>query len=671
MSSETPPRLLSDPLWVPAKQAVAVTAMERFRREISHDFEQLTDSAALHAWSVAAPDSFWDQVFRRAVSHGDRGPGPALTHDEEAGLRLARFFPNAQLNYAENVLAGADRPGAGPVAIVYRTEAGTRRELSWQQLRDQVARLANRFAAAGVAPGDAVACWLPNCPETVATMLAANSLGAVFSSTSPDFGVDGVVDRFAQIAPKVLVVADGYRYGGREHRRLELLPELLGQLPTVDLVIVVSELGPEPVVVELTTPGEVAVELWSAAMAAAELPELSFHRQGFADPGFVLFSSGTTGLPKCIVHRAAGLLVKHWTEHVLHSDIRPGDRVFYFTTCGWMMWNWLVGALAVGATIVLYDGSPFAPTADVLWDLAQDEEVTFFGVGAKYLDACRSQGLRPADTHRLPALRTIASTGSPLSADCFEYVYDSVAADIHLASISGGTDICGCFVLGDPTRAVYSGEIQGPALGLAVDVATEDGQSLAGQPGRQGELVCRNAFPSMPLGFLGDVDGARFEAAYFSGVAGVWTQGDFAEWTDHGGIVISGRSDATLNSGGVRIGTAEIYRQVEALPEVSESLAIGQVEGADTRIVLFVRLAPGARLDETLTSRIKARLRSHASPRHVPAQILAVEDLPRTRSGKLAELAVADVVNGRPVRNSGALANPESLEVFRGILTKP
>jgi acetoacetyl-CoA synthetase len=651
--------------------------MELFRQQISRAYAPLSDSVALHGWSVSAPQAFWDEVFRRAVSHGVRGSGPALQGDGAQGLQHANFFPTAKLNYAENLLAGGQRPGAGSTAIIYRTEAGTRRELSWHQLRDQVARLARRFASAGVEPAETVACWLPNCPETVVSMLAANALGAVFSSTSPDFGVDGVVDRFAQIAPKVLVVADGYRYGGREHRRLHLLPELLANLPSVELVIVVPELdadshpgsGAEVTLLESTAADQVAVEAWASALATAEVADLSFHRQGFDEPGFVLFSSGTTGLPKCIVHRAAGLLLKHWTEHVLHSDIRAGDRVFYFTTCGWMMWNWLVGSLAVGATIVLYDGSPFAPTSDVLWDLAQEEEVAFFGVGAKYLDACRSQGLRPIESHRLPALRTIASTGSPLSAECFSYVYDSVADDIHLASISGGTDICGCFVLGDPTRAVFPGEIQGPALGLAVDVATADGQSLAGQPGRQGELVCRNAFPSMPLGFLGDSAGSRFEAAYFSGVPGVWTQGDFAEWTEHGGVIILGRSDATLNSGGVRIGTAEIYRQVEALPEVLESLAIGQVDGADTRIVLFVRLAPGAQLDDALTSRIKTRLRTHASPRHVPAEILAVADLPRTRSGKLAELAVADVVNGRPVRNSAALANPESLEVFRGILT--
>ena len=389
---------------------------------------------------------------------------------------------------------------------------------------------------------------------------------------------------------------------------------------------------------------------------------------GMRDPGFILFSSGTTGMPKCIVHSALGLLLKHWTEHALHSDIRPGDRVFYFTTCGWMMWNWLVGTLALGATVVLFDGSPFSPDPAALWDLAAEEGVSFFGVGAKYVDSCRKSGLSPAKSHELGALRTIASTGSPLSIDCFDYIYRDVKADVHLASISGGTDLCGCFVLGDPTRPVFAGQIQGPALGLDVDVFDESGRSLADEPGVQGDLVCRNGFPTVPLGFLGADGGARFEAAYFATFPGVWTHGDFASWTENHGIVISGRSDATLNSGGVRIGTAEIYRVVEAMPDVVESLAIGQQEGEDTRIVLFVRLAPGTELDEDLVRAIKTRLRTEASPRHVPAVVLAVADLPRTRSGKLAELAVADVVHGREVRNVGALANPEVLGAFRGIV---
>ncbi len=409
--------------------------------------------------------------------------------------------------------------------------------------------------------------------------------------------------------------------------------------------------------------GSVSVHPWPAARAGG----LTFVQQEFGEPGFILYSSGTTGRPKCIVHSAMGLLVKHWTEHVLHSDIRPGDTVFYYTTCGWMMWNWLVGALTVGATIVLYDGSPFAPTQGILWDVAESEGVTFFGTSAKYLDGCRKAGLRPRTDHDLSRVRTIASTGSPLSAQDFAFVYESVATDAHLASISGGTDICGCFVLGDPTRPVYAGEIQGPALGVDVDVLDEAGRSLREAPGQLGDMVCRAPFPSMPLAFWGDPDGSRYRAAYFEAFDDVWTHGDFASWTDHDGIVIAGRSDATLNAAGVRIGTAEIYRQVEAFDEVLESLAIAQDYDGDTRIVLFLRLAPGSVLDEDLTARVKQRLRTHASPRHVPAVLVAVEDLPRTRSGKLAELAVADVVNGRPVRNLHALANPDSLDLFRDL----
>ena len=658
------PIVPSDPLWRPSALRVQNSAMDQFRADLAAVHAGLDDSVGLHAWSVAHPEEFWSEVFDRAVLEGVRGDGPTIQHDEGRDARDAAFFPTARVNYAENVLAGGTRPGASQIALVYRNEAGVRRELSWRQLSDQVAQVAARLSAAGVGPGSRVAAWLPNCPETVITMLATNALGAVFSSTSPDFGVAGVTDRFAQIDPTVLVVADGYRYGGKTHERLGLLTQVLEHLPTVKLALVVGELTESP---ELPDVAGVRVELWPGGSRGGAVPALAFQAGKMTDPGFILFSSGTTGLPKCIVHSALGLLLKHWTEHVLHSDIRPGDRVFYFTTCGWMMWNWLVGALAVGATVVLFDGSPFSPGPAALWDLAVEEDVSFFGVGAKYIDSCRNAELRPIVSHDLGSLRTIASTGSPLSTDCFEYVYRDVKRDVHLASISGGTDICGCFVLGDPTRPVYSGEIQGAALGLAVDVFDETGKSLAAQPGVQGDLVCRNAFPSVPLGFLGDPDGERFEAAYFTAHPGVWTHGDFANWTSHGGLVISGRSDATLNSGGVRIGTAEIYRVVEAMPEVLESLAIGQQQGDDTRIVLFVRLAPGRVLDDELLRAMKVKVRTEASPRHVPAVIVAVSDLPRTRSGKLAELAVADVVHGREVRNVAALANPEVLAAFRGI----
>ena len=656
------------PLWSPSPERVERSALDRFRLQVAevHGVTPAT-SRELHAWSVAAADDFWEMVFRAAVHRGSRGGGPVSELVDRPPGRS--YFPTAAVCYAEELLAGGSLPGADDVALVYRREDGHREEHSWEGLRREVAACAWLLRTAGVGSGDRVAAWLPNVPEAVIAMLAANSLGAVFTSASPDFGPSGLADRFAQVAPSVLIVADAYHYDGKVHGRLSALPEVLRLLPTVTTVVVVPEVESRAAVAEkvaaLDLGRNVAVALWPLIDGQPREPE--FTRRGYSDPGFVLYSSGTTGQPKCIVHSALGLALKHWTEHVLHSDIRAGDTVFYFTTCGWMMWNWLVASLAVGATVVLYDGSPLHDDGQVLWSLAAAERVTFFGASAKFFDSCRQAGLRPAAEHDLSHLRTVASTGSPLSAEDFAYVYADVAPDAQLASISGGTDICGCFVLGDPTRPVYAGEIQTPALGVAVDVVDEAGESLAARPGERGELICRNTFPSMPLGFWGDVDGSRYRAAYFDANPGVWTHGDFAHWTDHGGIVITGRSDATLNAGGVRIGTAEIYRQVESFDEVVEALAVGQEYDGDTRIVLFLRMAPGAALDEDLAARIRRRLRSHASPRHVPAVILAVADLPRTRSGKLAELAVADVVNGRPVRNTHALANPECLTVFEDL----
>jgi acetoacetyl-CoA synthetase len=451
-------------------------------------------------------------------------------------------------------------------------------------------------------------------------------------------------------------------YAGRRLDRTAVLREIAAGLPSLRAVAVVPELAGPGGALDLA--GLPAPRLWPDVVAGGSALPLEFAQVPIDSPGFVLYSSGTTGAPKCIVHRGGGVLLKHLVEHRLHCDLRPGDVAFYYTTCGWMMWNWLVSALASQASLVLYDGSPFHPTPGAMFDLVDAEQVSLFGTSAKFLDAAAKAGLRPRDTHRLDSLRTVTSTGSPLSAEGFGYVYDAVKPDVHLASISGGTDIVGCFVLGDPTRPVRAGEIQGPGLGMAVDVVDGAGRSLADRPGERGELVCRQPFPSMPLRFWADPDGARYDAAYFAKVDGVWAHGDFASWTAAGGMIIHGRSDATLNAGGVRIGTAEIYRQVEQLPEVVEALAVGQEWAGDTRIVLFVRLAPGARLDEALVDRIRRRLREQCSPRHVPARTVAVADLPRTRSGKLAELAVVDVVHGRPVRNTEALANPESLALF-------
>jgi acetoacetyl-CoA synthetase len=579
-------------------------------------------------------------------------------------MRSARFFPQARLNYAENLLAGGRRPGARDVAVVALDESGVRQEVTWEELQSRVATCQRWLVRSGVAPGDHVAAWLPNGLPALVTMLAAVSIGAVFTSTSPDFGVSGVVDRFAQVSPVVLVAADGYRYGGKRHGRAALLADVVAGLPTVREVAVVPMLGetlPERL-------GDAAVVAWDGPDGPGGPiggAPLRFGRTGLRTPGFVLYSSGTTGKPKCIVHSGAGILLKQLTEHQLHCDIRPGDTVFYYTTTGWMMWNWLVTALASGATVVLYDGSPFHPGPTAMWDLAAAERVTLFGTSAKFIDACAKAGVDVRATHDLSGLRTITSTGSPLSAEGFAYVYDRLAPEVHLASISGGTDLCGCFVLGDPTRAVFAGEIQGPALGTAADVWDDGGHSLVDRPGVRGELVCTAPFPSMPVAFAGDDGDRRYSAAYFERFPGVWAHGDFASRTEHGGFVIHGRSDATLNAGGVRIGTAEIYRQVDQLPEVAESLAIGQEWDGDTRIVLFLRLAdPAAALDQQVHDRIRSLLRSQCSPRHVPARIIAVADLPRTRSGKLAELAVSDVVHRRPVRNTTALANPESLALF-------
>ncbi len=648
------------PLWTPGTDRIAATQYARFAAALGVPTPALADAA------VTDPGRFWDAVWGFCQVVGERGGSDAFIPPPGGDdIRGARFFSSARLNYAENLLAGGALPGAGETAIVAVREDGRRRSMTWQELREAVRRLAGALASWGVGPGDRVAAWLPNGPEAVVAMLATQWVGAVFTSTSPDFGVAGVLDRFGQVGPKVLFAADGYCYGAKTHDRLPLLPEVLAGLPQVRRVVVVAERESEQAVGErLADLGlqSQAILFGRASADAAPRPA----RLPFDAPGFILYSSGTTGVPKCIVHRGAGILLKQLTEHQLHCDVRPGDRVFYYTTLGWMMWNWLVTALASGATVVLYDGSPFHPRPEVLLDLAETERVTLFGTSAKYLDAAAKARLEPCRTHDLASLRTITSTGSPLAAEGFEYVYRAIKADVHLASISGGTDLCGCFVLGNPTLPVYAGEIQGPALGLDCDVWDADGTSLAGEPGQRGELVCTTPFPSMPLQFFGD-DGTKYDAAYFARFPGVWTHGDFASRTAHGGFVIHGRSDATLNAGGVRIGTAEIYRQVERFDEVAEALAIGQEWDNDTRIVLFLRLAPGAFLDGELQQRIAQRLRAQCSPRHVPTRIVAVADLPRTRSGKLAELAVADVVNGREVRNRGALANPESLELFAGL----
>ena len=669
MSAEPESSPRGAPLWLPA--GAATTNLREFCAALeSRGHGPFADYATLHSFSVGDPAAFWSAAWDFCgVIAAERGERIV---EQAEQIWEGRFFPDARLNFAANLLRRSD----DTPALVFSGEAGERREVSWAQLRADVGRITAALGPA-VGIGDRVAAWLPNIPETCELMLATAALGGVFSSCSPDFGANGVVDRFGQIRPRVLVATDGYRYGGKEFDCLERLAGIASRLPGLERLVVVPFLNPD---LDLSgLPGAVTWENFLVdRQGTPGGAEPVFTPLPFDHPLYVLYSSGTTGVPKSIVHRAGGILLKHLVEHRLNCDVRPGDRVFYFTTAGWMMWNWLMSALASEATLVLYDG---APDPVRLFDLVDAEGITLFGTSAGFVEATAKRGLSPRRTHRLDTLRTITSTGSPLSPEGFEYVYAEVKRDVHLASISGGTDLCGCLVGGDPTSPVYAGEIQRPALGLAIDVFDDDGRPCP--PDVQGELVCTNSFPSMPLGFwdddggvpAGEADGdgpdraldlspgPRFRRAYFERFGGVWHQGDFARWSANGGMVIAGRSDATLNPGGVRIGTAEIYRCLEGVPEVLEAIVIGQPHQGDTRIVLFVRLRGD--LTGELTQRIRDRIRGGASPRHVPARVVAVDDIPRTRSGKLTELAVRDVVCGRPVRNTEAISNPEALEQFR------
>ena len=654
---------MSQPLWSPGDARRAATNMAKFMHRAGEDFSRpLRNYHELHAASIADPGRFWNTLWDSSGVIGDKGAAPYLVDGDR--MPGARFFPEARLNFAENVLKRLPEGDA----LVFWGEDKVRRRMSSADLRTQVAQVQAMLREAGVSAGDRVAAILPNMPESIVAVLGTAAEGAVWSSCSPDFGVQGVLDRFGQIEPKVLIACDGYYYGGKTIDLSDRLAQITARLPTVQMVVIVPYIGQANAVVQglnmsLVRKGQVAQTWGEAVLKRAEAaPE--YTRFSFDHPLYILFSSGTTGVPKCIVHSAGGTLLKHISEQDLHSDIRPGDRVFYFTTLGWMMWNWLVTCLSSGATLLLYDGSPFHPSGRILWDYAAEEGCTHFGTSAKYIDALKKAGFEPRASHDLTPLRAVLSTGSPLAPESFDYVYDHIKPDVHLASISGGTDIVGCFVLGVPTEPVWRGEIQGPALGLAVDVFDEEGQPASSG---KGELVCTKPFPSMPIGFWNDPDGKKYAAAYFSRFENVWHHGDFAEWTPHGGIIIHGRSDATLNPGGVRIGTAEIYRQVEMLPEVQESIVIGQNWDGDVRVVLFVVLKPGVTLDRSLVDRIKSQIRAGASPRHVPARIVQVADIPRTKSGKITELAVRDIVHGREVKNKEALANPEALELFRGL----
>jgi len=636
------------------------------------------DAHTLQRWSVAHPEAFWAEVWRAAgvVADGPGTPDAPWTAVLTGGAVMRppqrsatgwdgpRWFTDTRVNFAEHLLRRND----DAPALVSWNEHGAQQRITFAELSVRVAQCAAALAAQGVGVGDRVAGWLPNLPEAVVVMLAAASLGATWSSCSPDFGTKGVLDRFGQIAPTVLVAADGYWYAGKQIDCLPRLREIVQALPQLRAVWVVPYVD-STLDVGSALPGIPHAERFDAVLAAhVQVREPTFARLPFDHPLYILYSSGTTGLPKCMVHGAGGTLLQHWKELALHTDLHENDVLFYFTTCGWMMWNWLVSGLAVGATVVLYDGAPLAPDATILWRMAHHEQVAVFGTSAKYLAMCEKEGIVPRAVAPLPSLRAILSTGSPLAAHSYDYVADAIGERVRLSSISGGTDIVSCFALGDPTGPVYRGELQMRGLGMAVDVVGDDGTPLRGAPG---ELVCTKPFPSMPVAFWNDADGALYRAAYFAQIPGVWRHGDWAELTDHDGMIIHGRSDATLNPGGVRIGTAEIYRQVEQITGIMESLvveqALGDAGGTDSRIVLFVRLREGVPLTDDLQRAIRTRLREYTSPHHVPKVIVAVSDIPRTISGKITELAVREVIHGRPVKNIDALANPGALDLFRNL----
>jgi len=641
-------------MWTPSDNRIRQTNITALIEQVEEDWNvNIGDHKGLYEYSITEMERFWQSMVDFAGLTAETwGKTVLANHDQMPG---AVWFPDARLNYAENLLRSREDTDA----IVFWGEDQVRTRFSHKELYDAVSRLAQAMRAAGLTEGDRVGGYMPNMPETIIAMLAASSIGAIWSSCSPDFGVQGVLDRFGQIEPKLVIACDGYFYNGKSHDSLEKISDILTQLPSVETTIIVPYTRSNPPLDGIST-----AVLLPDFTAPFEPADIEFTRLPFNHPLYIMYSSGTTGAPKCIVHGAGGTLLKHVSEHLLHCDEKPGDRVFYFTTCGWMMWNWLVTALACQATLLLYDGSPFYPDGNVLFDYADAENMTLFGTSAKYIDAVKKAGLAPGETHKLDSLKAMTSTGSPLVPESFDFVYEKIKEDLHLASISGGTDIIGCFVLGNPAAPVRRGEIQTRAFGLAVDVFDHQGNAIRGEAG---DLVCTQPFPSMPIYFWNDEDGAKYKGAYFEEYPNVWCHGDWVELTRHDGMIIYGRSDATLNPGGVRIGTAEIYRQVEQFDEVIEGLCIGQQWDDDTRVVLFVVMREGHDLTDDLIAAMRKRIKENCSPRHVPAKVIATPDIPRTKSGKITELAVRDIIHGRPVKNAEALANADALKFFEDL----
>ncbi|UJQ93426.1 acetoacetate--CoA ligase [Mariluticola halotolerans] len=637
-------------IWAPKPDQKRQSALWQFAEKThTHHGAAPDDYAALLDWSIKAPDAFYDALWDDLAIIGDKGDAAFIPG---ATLRDAQFYPGARLNYAENLLRNPD----DSLAIIAHRDDGTKRSITRRDLYDAVSRAEQALRAEGVVAGDRVGAIVTHDIEAIIFYLATSAIGAIWSSCSPDFGPAGASDRLCQIAPKVLVAVPGYGYAGK---KIDVAPTIAAVAAGTPLtrIVILGDTVPESL---STLPARTMADF-----LAPFTPEtIAFNRLPFAAPLVILFSSGTTGKPKCITHSAAGLLIQHMKEHKLHCDITPGERFFYFTTCGWMMWNWQVSGLALGAVLVTYDGNPFYPAPERLIDLIDSEEIAIFGTSAKYIDACLKAGLKPGKTHKLDTLRLILSTGSPLIPPSFDYIYTDWKADVHLASISGGTDICACFLGGNPLLPVYRGELQCALLGMDVDTLDDAGNPVSGEAG---EFVCRNAHLSMPVSFWGDEDGARYHSAYFERFPGLWAHGDFVEKRPSGGFIIHGRSDTTLNPGGVRIGTAEIYRQVETIAEVEEAIAVGQDKDGDQRVILFVKLRPGKTLTEEVTKEIRTRIRTGATPRHVPAKIIAISAIPRTRSGKISEIAVRDTIHGRVVKNTDALANPESLALYRDI----